>query len=79
MVAAHSASYVQHPIFGAKMPRKPNYGFERSERNKAKADKKAARLQAKVDKSASRKDEANDSGALDQPKETADDVSEHLN
>jgi hypothetical protein len=61
------------------MPRKPNYGFERSERNKAKAEKKAARLKAKADKSASRKDEAIDSGALDQPKEIANNGSEHLN
>ena len=61
------------------MPRKPNYRFERSERNKIKAEKKAARLQAKVDKSAGRKDEASDAGALDQPKETADNGSEHAN
>lgn len=61
------------------MPRKPNYGFERSERNKAKAEKKAARLQAKADKSASRKDEASDAGALDRPKETANNGFEHLN
>jgi len=61
------------------MPRKPNYRFERSERNKIKAEKKAARLQAKVDKSAGRKDEASDSGALDKPMETADNGSEHPN
>lgn len=61
------------------MPRKPNYGFERSERNKAKAEKKATRLQAKADKSASRKDEASGAGALDQLKETAKDGPEHLN
>ena len=32
------------------MPRKPNYKFERFERDRQKADKKAARLQAKVDR-----------------------------
>ena len=60
------------------MPRKPNYGFERSQRAKAKAEKKAARLQAKEEKSASRKDEASGSGAKDQPQETTDDESKHL-
>lgn len=59
------------------MPRKPNYGFERSQRAKAKAEKKAARLQEKADKSASRKDEASVSGAQDQPKETTNDGSKH--
>ncbi len=37
------------------MPRKPNYRFERSEREKSKAAKKAERLQAKADKSSARK------------------------
>jgi len=37
------------------MPRKPNYRFERSERAKAKATKKAEKLQAKTDKSEARK------------------------
>jgi hypothetical protein len=60
------------------MPRKPNYGFERSQRAKAKAEKKAARLQAKAEKSASQKDEASDSGAEDLPKETTNDGSEQL-
>ena len=32
------------------MPRKPNYKFERFERDRAKAVKKAARLQAKADR-----------------------------
>lgn len=36
---------------------KPNYSFERREREKAKAAKKAARLQAKRDKSDKGKDE----------------------
>jgi hypothetical protein len=54
------------------MPRKPNYGFERSERDKAKAAKKAARLQAKAEKSASQKDETRDTATQDQPRETTD-------
>jgi len=44
------------------MPRKPNYNFERSEREKSKAAKKAERLRIKAEKSAARKagaDEAN--------------------
>jgi hypothetical protein len=32
------------------MPRKPNYRFERMERERKKAAKKAARAQAKADK-----------------------------
>ena len=32
------------------MPRKPNYKFEKSERDRAKAAKKAARLEAKQQK-----------------------------
>jgi hypothetical protein len=38
------------------MPRKPNYRFERSERDRAKAAKKAERLQAKAEKSSAGKD-----------------------
>ena len=37
------------------MARKPNYSFERHEREKAKAAKKAARLEAKREKAASKK------------------------
>jgi hypothetical protein len=36
------------------VPRKPNYKFERFERDRAKAEKKAARLQAKADRRASK-------------------------
>ena len=32
------------------MPRKPNYKLERFERDRVKAEKKAARLQAKADR-----------------------------
>ncbi len=49
------------------MPRKPNYRFERSERDKNKAAKKAERLQAKADKSAARKTESDPNGTEDQP------------
>ena len=37
------------------MPRKPNYRFERSQRERNKATKKAERLQAQADKVAARK------------------------
>ena len=37
------------------MARKSNYSFERHEREKAKAAKKAARLEAKREKAASKK------------------------
>ena len=45
------------------MPRKPNYNFERSERAKAKAAKKAERQQAKAQKSEARKAEAGEGQA----------------
>lgn len=38
------------------MARKPNYGFERSERTRQKAAKKATRLAAKQEKSETRSD-----------------------
>ena len=40
------------------MPRKPNYRFERAERDRSKAAKKAKRLQAKQDKVDDRKAQA---------------------
>ena len=40
------------------MPRKPNYNFEKSQRAKSKATKKAERLQAKIDKSDARKEKS---------------------
>lgn len=40
------------------MPRKPNYRFERSQRAKNKAEKKAERLEAKARKSAEKKTDA---------------------
>ena len=42
------------------MARKPNYQFERREREKAKAAKKAARAQAKADKAEQRKADKDD-------------------
>ncbi|MDA7949261.1 MAG: hypothetical protein MPJ78_17505 [Hyphomicrobiaceae bacterium] len=47
------------------MPRKPNYRFERSQRDKNKAQKKAARLEAKALKSDARK-AARDGGDTDE-------------
>lgn len=45
------------------MPRKPNYRFERSERDRTKAAKKAKRLEAKAEKSAANKTpEGNEEG-----------------
>tara|TARA_B100000519_G_C14209534_1_gene421960 strand:+ start:1039 stop:1203 length:165 start_codon:yes stop_codon:yes gene_type:complete len=37
------------------MPRKPNYRFERHEREKARAAKKAAKAQARAERSDARK------------------------
>jgi hypothetical protein len=42
---------------GGHMAKKPNYRFERSERERQKALKKAARLAAKQEKSDARKDD----------------------
>jgi len=46
------------PAGGNLLPRKPNYKFERFERDRAKAVKKAARLQAKADRRTSKPDDA---------------------
>ncbi|MDH3579296.1 MAG: hypothetical protein OEM91_01555 [Hyphomicrobiales bacterium] len=43
------------------MPRKPNYRFERNQRAKNKAAKKAERLEAKARKSADKKADDTDS------------------
>ena len=56
------------------MPRKPNYKFERMERQKAKAAKKAARQEAKMEKAEKRKAEEagiepGDENAIDGAKE----------
>lgn len=57
------------------MPRKPNYRFERMERERTKAAKKAARAQAKADKKAAKATDPADEAAAttapaDQPGET---------
>ena len=47
------------------MPRKPNYRFERSERDRQKAAKKAARLAAKQEKSEAAKNPDTESPPAD--------------
>ena len=49
------------------MPRTPNYRFERSEREKAKAAKKAERLKAKAEKAAARKAGLPEDGVTEGP------------
>ena len=53
---------LETPAGGNLLPRKPNYKFERFERDRAKAVKKAARLQAKADRRTSK---PGDADALD--------------
>ena len=48
------------------MPRKPNYRFERSERDKSKAAKKAARLQEKAENSEAKKTDSDEPAPQDQ-------------
>ena len=50
-------SDLETPAGGNEVPRKPNYKFERYERERLKAEKKAARLQAKADRRASKSGE----------------------
>ena len=52
------------------MARKPNYGFERRQRERAKAEKKAARLEAKVRKRERRAAENPDGESGDRAGET---------
>lgn len=47
------------------MARKTNYGFERREREKARAAKKAERQRAKQEKSDERKDDDNPAATVD--------------
>ena len=47
------------------MARKPNYRFERNERERLKAAKKAARLAAKQEKAESKKDSEGDAASLE--------------
>ena len=55
------------------MPRKPNYKFERMQRERAKAEKKEARAQAKAEKAEAKKLEAGGAETLDPPKSDIDD------
>jgi len=48
------------------MARKPNYRFERMERDKSKASKKLARLKAKEEKSDQRKEGDSPESATDE-------------
>lgn len=52
------------------MPRKPNYQFERSQRAKRKAEKKAERVEAKAQKSQERQAANDDVPENDRPEET---------
>ena len=54
------------------MPRKPNYRFERMERERRKAEKKAARAQAKAERAEARKLEDTDAENLCGPETVAD-------
>lgn len=55
------------------MPRKPNYKFERLQRDRAKAEKKEARAKAKAEKADAKKVEAGGAEILDPPaSDTAD-------
>ncbi len=63
------------------MARKPNYNFERMERERAKAAKKAARLEAKRERAEKRKAEnagleLSADGLAGSPEESADQAQE---
>lgn len=51
------------------MARKPNYRFERSERERTKAAKKAERLKAKEERGANRQDKTDEPEASAEPTE----------
>jgi len=57
------------------LPRKPNYKFERFERDRAKAIKKAARQQAKVDR---RTPKPGEDGAIEGDADAAAELSEDI-
>lgn len=57
---------------GGRMPRKPNYRFERSERERQKAAKKAARLAAKQERSEAARDKNAESRPPEPTKPKAD-------
>lgn len=49
------------------MPRKPNYKFERLQRDRAKAEKKEARAKAKAEKADAKKVEAGGAEIVESP------------
>jgi hypothetical protein len=53
------SEYQINRSLGVPMARKPNYGFERREREKAKAEKKAERLKARQERQPSDEAEPN--------------------
>ena len=53
------------------MPRKPNYRFERLERERTKAAKKAARAKLKADRAEGKTDDETGEGPEDGQPETA--------
>lgn len=55
------------------MPRKPNYRFERFERERTRAAKKAARAQAKADKKRTVAGATEDDAAAETPSAPDDD------
>ncbi len=61
------------------MARKPNYKFERMERDRAKAAKKAARLQAKKDRAERKLLDGADAGEGDHATEDPGDRESDLN
>jgi hypothetical protein len=59
------------------LPRKPNYKLERFERDRAKAEKKAARLQAKADRRVPKMGEDGETeGAADETAAASEDIEE---
>lgn len=65
---AHVVSWPTSNRTEAGMAKKPNYNFERSERERQKAAKKAERLQAKKEKAEARKEAEPASAKPEQPK-----------
>jgi hypothetical protein len=66
------------PVIGQRreiMPRKPNYRFERFERERTRAAKKAARAQAKAEKKAKTSEASTDQAGADSRRSADDDRS----
>ena len=71
-MAAHALCHAGDRT-GDPMPRKPNYRFERSERERQKAAKKAARLAAKQERAEAAKAAAEGQPAEEPPAEPTED------